>query len=171
MLIRNPYRAILSAYKHHVFGVHSGTDIRLRLNIMEALDMAERHHERIDPAHFARFALEHLEVWRDTIMDWVVVGGSKVMVVHYEDFLQDKMVQLRAVIGHLDIKLDSRRLQCVEFAHLEFYKRRSVQSMKHIFTKKLKDKFNKAIEEVNDILSRFGHKIIQRKLIELKIQY
>ena len=111
----------------------------------------------------ARFALEHLEVWREIIMDWVVVGGTRVLVTHYEDFLQDKMGQLRRVLGYLNIAPDSRRLQCVEFADLEFYKRRSSQSTKHLFTKKLKYEFNKAIDEVNKILKGFGHKIIKRK--------
>ena len=62
MLIRNPYRAILSAYKHQVFGVHSGSEIRLRLNILEALDMEERQQERIDPAHFARLQCSPLSL-------------------------------------------------------------------------------------------------------------
>ena len=60
--------------------------------------MEERQQERIDPARFAKFALEHLEVWRDIITDWVVVGGARVRVVHYEDFLRDKMGQLRTEI-------------------------------------------------------------------------
>ena len=51
MLIRNPYRAILSAYKHQVFGVHSGSEIRLRLNILEALDMEERQQVRVEHSH------------------------------------------------------------------------------------------------------------------------
>ena len=72
-------------------------------------------------------------------------------------------ILLRSVLGHLNIAQDSRRFQCVEFADLGFYKRRSSQSTKHIFTKKLKYEFNKAIEEVNDILMRFGHKILNRK--------
>ena len=110
-----------------------------------------------------KFALEHLEVWREIITDWVMVGGSRVLVVHYEDFLQDKMGQLRTVLGHLNIAPDSRRFQCVEFADLEFYKRRSSQSTKHIFTKKLKYEFNKAIEEVNHLLKRFGHKTVKMK--------
>ena len=76
--------------------------------------------------------LEEVKVRDNTVM----VGGSRVLVVHYEDFLQDKMGQLRTVLGHLNIAPDSRRFQCVEFADLEFYKRRSSQSTKHIFTKK-----------------------------------
>ena len=31
LLIRNPYSAVASAYRHHVLGVHSGSDIRIRV--------------------------------------------------------------------------------------------------------------------------------------------
>ena len=118
--------------------------------------------ENIDLEHFGKFAVEHLEIWRDIITDWVVVG-TEVLVLHYEDFLQDKMKEVRELVDYLSLGQDTRRLQCVHFASLDFYKRKTSQGKKNMFTKELASKFNKVIEDVNQILQKHGHKIIKRK--------
>ena len=128
---------------------------------MEALRTQGRE-QKIDPGHFSRFALEHLQIWRDIIIDWVVLG-TEVMVVHYEDFLEDRVLQLRTILGYLSLDVDTRRLQCIQFAYLDFYKRRTSQSMDNILTKELKSKFDQVVEEVNQILRKRGHPIIKRK--------
>ena len=145
-----------------MFGVHSGSEIRLRTNLLAALSTRERQHENIDKEHFARFALEQLDMWRNIIMDWVVLG-TEVLVVHYEDFLEDKIGQLRKIIKFLGLTEDTRRLQCVQFASLEFYKRPRTNLKEKLFSDQLKSQFYKVVEEVNIILKRHGHPMVSRK--------
>ena len=162
LLIRDPLGAVLSAYRHQMFGVHSGSEIRLRTNLLAALSTRERQHENIDQEHFARFALEQLDMWRNIIIDWVVLG-TEVLVVHYEDFLEDKIGQLRKIIRFLGLTEDPRRLQCVQFASLEFYKRPPTNLRKKLFTDQLKSQFYKVVEEVNTILKKHGHRMVSRE--------
>lgn len=54
------------------------------------------------PGSFESFCGEHITLWRDTILDWVVVGGPGVLLVHYEDFLSNKMGTISRVLRHLE---------------------------------------------------------------------
>ena len=53
------------------------------------------------PGSFERFCSEHITLWRNTILDWVEVGGPAVLLVHYEDFLSNKLATIRRVLSHL----------------------------------------------------------------------
>ena len=153
LLIRNPYRAILSAYQHLRNGVHSGSDVQLRNNILEALENIDK---KIDKEDFERFALKQIISWRDIILDWVILG-EKVLVVYFEDFVQNKIEQMEKVFDFLKISMEKERMKCVKFATLDFYRRRNNFGKEVKISKNLKKKILKIIKEVNKILKIFGH--------------
>ena len=147
LLIRNPYEAILSSYRHKMFGVHSGTDVQLRLGIMDALKNPVNDNFENDE-QFEIFSLQHLEHWKNIILDWIN-NADKILIVFYEDFIEDKMRQIEKVLDHLQIQVDQNRLQCVKFSSLNFYKRQTYTKLeKNVFSKKFKIKANKIMKEI-----------------------
>ena len=153
VLIRNPYKAILSAYQHLRNGVHSGSDVQLRNNILEAL---ENRDKTIDKEDFEKFAIKQIISWRDIILDWVILGG-KVLVVYFEDFVKNKTGQIEKVLDFLKIPKEKERMKCVKFATLDFYRRRNNYAKEHKISKYLKKKILKIVNEVDTILKIFGH--------------
>ena len=61
---------ILSSYRHKMFGVHSRTDVQLRLGIMDALKNPVNDNFENDE-QFEIFSLQHLEHWKNIIIDWM----------------------------------------------------------------------------------------------------
>ena len=152
-MIRNPYRALLSAYKHRKYGVHSGTESELRINILGALEQQEK---RISFAELESFSLEQIENWRDIIVDWVSLG--KVLVVFYENLVKEKMSELKRIFAFLEIPIIEWRFHCISHAPLDFYKRQNqVQLKKQLFSEKLNRKISATVNELNNILTSYGH--------------
>ena len=54
--------------------------------------------------------------------------------------------------------MNSTRLQCVDRALLEFYKRRPAASREELFTRRIRRIISSAVDEVNIILRENGHK-------------
>ena len=152
-MVRHPYRALLSAYQHLMNGVHSGSDVQLRNNIVEAL---ENRDKKIDKDDFEKFALDQINSWRDIILDWVILG-KEVLVVYFEDFVQNKAKQMERVYDFLKISKNQERMNCVKFATLDFYRRRNKYGNDLKISKNLKKKVTKIVKEVDKILKKFGH--------------
>ena len=155
LLIRHPLLAMLSAYQHLMHGVHSGTEVQLRNNIMDALENQDRDKE-IDQEDFERFALHQIKCWGDIILDWLILG-KKVLVVYFEDFVRNKIDQMKKVFDFLMISIDQERMNCVKYAAIDFYKRRNSFGKEVKISKKLKKKIFKMIKKVDHILKIFGH--------------
>ena len=58
----------------------------------------------------------------------------------------------------LKVEVNSTRLQCVDRASLEFYKRRPAASREELFTRRVRRMISRAVDEVNIILTANGHK-------------
>ena len=152
-MIRNPYRAILSAYQHQMNGVHSGSDVQLRNNIVEAL---ENRNKKIDTEDFEKFAFNQINKWRDIILDWVILG-REVLVVYFEDFVKNKTNQMEKVLDFLKVSKNLDRINCLRFATLDFYRRRNNYGLELKISKNLTKKVIKVTKEVDTILKKFGH--------------
>ena len=61
-----------------------------------------------------------LRRWEQIILDWVELG--EVVVVHMEEVLEDRVVQVRRILHFLHIVPDERRLECVKYGKFDFYK-------------------------------------------------
>ena len=75
-------------------GVHFGSDVQLRNNIVEAL---ENRNKKIGTDDFEKFALNQINKWRDIILDWVILG-REVLVVYFEDFVKNKTNQMEKIL-------------------------------------------------------------------------
>ena len=151
-MIRNPYRAILSAYQHQMNGVHFGSDVQLRNNIVEAL---ENRNKKIGTDDFEKFALNQINKWRDIILDWVILG-REVLVVYFEDFVKNKTNQMEKILDFLKVSKNLDRINCVKFATLDFYRRRNNYGLDLKISMDLRKKVIKVAKEVDTILKKFG---------------
>ena len=154
LLIRNPLRAILSAYKHKLNGVHSGTEAIMRNNLGRLINKPAENIIRI--SQLENFALEQIENWKNIIKDWVTVG--QVIVVFFEDVEEDKVRELTRIFQFLDLPVNENRLNCIRNAPIDLYKRKtSAYPEMSMFSENLKDKIASTIDQVNAILKVFGH--------------
>ena len=93
LLIRNPFKAILSAFRHIHFGAHSDSEIKTRINVLGALQSKQDKNKKINVEHFEMYALSHIKLWREIIEHWITLG--EVLVVHFEDVVDDKRRPLK----------------------------------------------------------------------------
>ena len=157
-MIRNPFNAIVSTYRHIRFGVHSNSDILTRINIVSALRLKKDETKKININDFETFAIKHIMIWRNIIEDWIKLG--EVLVVHFEDVVEDKVSEVERILGFLNIPLDTRRIECMKYANLDFYRRNSPKLQQNLFSEKLSNLFKNNVERVNDLLHKFGHRKI-----------
>ena len=103
-----------------------------------------------------RFTLKSLYIWRTTIEDWITLG--KVHIVHYENVLEKRIVELRKILNFLDIPIQNWRLNCVKYCNVDMYLRKNgTTPEKSPYSRFLKNHIWKNIFEVNDMLIRNGH--------------
>ena len=105
---------------------------------------------------FEKFALSHIKLWREIIEHWIKLG--EVLVVHFEDVVDDKVYEVERVLGFLHTALDKRRMECMKYASLNFYRRRSKIRQQSLFSEQISSIFIKNIDIVNDLLVQFGHR-------------
>ena len=72
--------------------------------------------------NFERFVLENIHIWRTIIEDWVRVGD--ILVVHYENILQDRNTELNKILRFLGVEIDETRMKCVNYCDNDMYKRK-----------------------------------------------
>ena len=123
---------------------------------MGALQSKQDENKMINVKGFEKFALSHIKLWREIIEHWVKLG--EVFVVHFEDVVDDKVYEVERVLGFLHTALDKRRIECMKYASLDFYRRRSKMMKQNLFSEQLSSIFKKNIDIVNDLLAQFGHR-------------
>ena len=133
-------------------GVHFGSDVQLRNNIVEAL---ENRNKKIGTDDFEKFALNQINKWRDIILDWVILG-REVLVVYFEDFVKNKTNQMEKILDFLKVSKNLDRINCVKFATLDFYRRRNNYGLDLKISMDLRKKVIKVAKEVDTILKKFG---------------
>ena len=156
LLVRNPFRAVLSAFRHNKFGVHANSDYGLKKDIVSALMYQGQGRNRINIAEFEQAALKHIVIWREIVENWVKLG--EVLVVHYEDVVDDKVAEVERILGFLKLTPDKRRIDCMRYATLDFYKRHSGGGGALLYSKELSRVFRENIERVDKLLIQYGHR-------------
>ena len=151
-MIRNPFKAILSWFRHHEVGPHSTSEIS---------SLAYKSRERSEDQSifytekFEKFALENIDKWRTLVEDWVILGD--VIVVHFETVISDRIGQLERILKFLNLKKNDQRLECLKYCNVDMYKRKSKKLEKSPFSEELRAKINDKINKVNRLLLKYGH--------------
>ena len=153
----NVFHALLTYVECLPSSSNSKTESPLLNSLARHATLAlENRDKKIDKDDFEKFALDQINSWRDTILDWIILG-KEVQVVYFEDFVQNKIEQMEKVFDFLKISKEKERMKCVKFATLDFYRRRNNFGKELKISKNLKKKILKIIKEVNKILKIFGY--------------
>ena len=72
------------------------------------------------------FTLDALNIWRTTIEDWITLGT--VHIVHYENVLEDRMLEIRKIMDFLSIPIQDWRLPCVKYCNFDMYLREAFKT-------------------------------------------
>ena len=75
---------------------------------------------------------------------------GEVLVIHYEDVVDTKMEEVEKILRFLDQNIDKRRMECMKYANLDFYKRNNPKLMKNPFSM-----IKNNVDIVNDTLVSF----------------
>jgi len=156
LLIRNPFDAILSAFRHKKFGTHSSSELALRTNILRSLNLQNNVNNGINVKEFEKVAKEYIIIWREIVEQWVELG--EVLVVHYEDVVDDKVAEVERILKFLEFIPDKKRMECMKFASLDFYKRQSQGDRRTLYSAELARVVRENIDFVNKLLLRHGHR-------------
>ena len=122
---------------------------------MRALS-SHNQEDKINIKKFEIYAVKYVQVWREIIEDWVTLG--ELLVVHFEDVVDNKVSEVKRMLEFLRITPDKRRMDCMEFARLDFFKRESAKPRQDLYSERLVNIFKENIEIVNKLLDKFGHK-------------
>ena len=94
-------------------------------------------------------------ILRTVIEDWIRLGN--IHVVHFENVLSHRVRELRRILKFLDIKIDQRRMSCVEFCENDMFKRNKDNQTSLQFTEMIKTEIEKNIHFVDQLLGKYGH--------------
>ena len=148
LLIRNPFSAILSMFRHIHFGFHSSSDIALKEDILSVFSAENLN--LYFTKKFRKFAAKSIQKWRNIIDDWVILGD--VIIVHHEDFLSDKMEQMERILKFLRVEPDQQRLSCLKFSTVDMFRRKSRALPENPFSGTLSSTIRQHINQVNYLL-------------------
>jgi len=153
LLIRNPFSAIISMFRHVHFGFHSSSDIAVKEDI---LNLFKPESVRVFfTRKFRKFASKSILKWRKIIEDWVILGDC--LVVHFEDVQEDKLKEIIRIINFLEVNPDHQRLTCLQYSTVDIFKRKSKKMPRSPFSRQLSENIRKHIDQVDQLLQEFGH--------------
>ena len=107
--------------------------------------------------NFERFVLENINIWKTVIEDWVRVGD--ILVVHYENILQNRTTEITRILNFLDVEIDETRMKCVEYCKDDMYKRKvaTTDQSPPPYTEVLKKEVDINIRYIDNLLVEFKH--------------
>ena len=83
---------------------------------------------------------------------------GEVHVVHFENVLEERMVEIEKILQFLQITIQEWRLSCVKYCSMDMYLRKNgTQSVTSPYSNWLKVHVWETILEVNDMLINHGH--------------
>jgi len=159
LLIRNPFKAIISSFIHLNFGTYSDSlfgKIAQEKKIFRAESYAEINMTRLYTKEFEQYAVDNIGKWTKIAQDWIELGDT--LVVHLEDVVKNTIPEIRRILRFINIEPDERRLKCVEYGNFDIFKRSSLKLEKNPFPQYIVEIVEKNIELVNQILLRYGHR-------------
>ena len=80
-------------------------------------------------------------------------------MVHFGNVLSNRVRELSRILNFLDIKIDQKRMSCVEFCENDMFKRNKENqtSPPLQFTEIIKTEIEKNIKFVDQLLEKYGH--------------
>ncbi|XP_064099486.1 uncharacterized protein LOC135210552 [Macrobrachium nipponense] len=153
LLLRNPYRAILS-FHNFLFAGHTGF-----APIM--------NYRRKDWPHFV-----HLQTksWLELAVNWTTMAHpDNLTVLHYETLKEDPVPSLTRALETRNLLWDPKRMECLRKAHsYRTFKRKEefIPEELEIFSAKDRDKIDRAIRYVDYLLQKKGKQPLPLHLYE-----
>ena len=153
LLVRNPFSAILSMFRHVHFGFHSSSEMAVKEDILSVFNTEKVH---LYFTHkFRNFAAKSILKWRKIIEDWIILGD--VIVVHFEDLSDDKIREMKRILEFLHVSPDPHRLTCLKFSTVDIFKRKSKPLPRNPFSEDLSVNIRQHIDYVDSLLLELGH--------------
>ncbi|CAG0888869.1 unnamed protein product [Darwinula stevensoni] len=139
LLVRNPYKAILSFHNFLFTGHLSHAPVRNFLR-----------------KDWPRFVEASGKKWLETYLNWLEMS-PKVLVVHYENLTADPSSCLRKMLHFLDLSVDENRMACIQNHRREQFRRPSgyVPDVE-FFPPEVRRKMDKAILHLDGELRKRG---------------
>ena len=130
-----------------------------KVSISGDSDTIPNHHKTrlLHYNNFERFVLENIHIWTTVIEDWVRVGD--ILVVHYENILEDRTTELKKILNFLDVEVNETRIKCVEYCKNDMYKRKvtTINQSSPPYTDFLRKEIDKSMQYIDDLLVEFEH--------------
>ena len=117
---------------------------------------AELNMTRFYTTEFEQYAADSIEKWTRVAQDWIELGDT--LVVHLEDVVENKELQIRRILSFLGIDPDERRFNCVKHGHFDIFKRQPIKFEISPFPEHIVEKIKKQIDIVNKTLLNYGHR-------------
>ena len=117
---------------------------------------AELNMTRFYTTEFEQYAADSIEKWTRVAQDWIELGDT--LVVHLEDVVENKELQIRRILSFLGIDPDERRFNCVKHGHFDIFKRQPIKFEISPFPEHIVEKIKKQIDIVNRTLLNYGHR-------------
>lgn len=151
LLIRNPFLAVISFFRHQKFGHHSQSDFSNTVHKTRAREDLQVFYT----AEFGDFARGNIVRWRQIVEDWVHLGSP--LVVHSSSMTRDPSSSLGEVMAFLGLQPDPWRMECLHFSNVDYFKRKGGRLASSPYGPELEALFWREIHRVDRILRRFNH--------------
>ncbi|XP_047472240.1 uncharacterized protein LOC125027303 [Penaeus chinensis] len=152
LLLRNPYRAILS-FHNYLFGGHTGY-------------APLANYRRKDWGAFVKL---QAKAWLEMAVNWTTQAeAGRLRVLHYEELKEDPIPLLEDVLRFRGLDVDPLRLKCLKSHANQKFKRREefVMAGLEIFSHEDRDKIDRAIRYVDYLLKLHNQRPVPLHLYE-----
>ncbi|XP_042878223.1 uncharacterized protein LOC122257185 [Penaeus japonicus] len=152
LLLRNPYRAILS-FHNYLFGGHTGY-------------APVANYRRKD---WGAFVSLQAKAWLEMAVNWTMqTEAGRLRVLHYEELKEDPIPLLEDVLRFRGLEVDPQRLKCLKSHTNKKFKRREefIPAGLEIFSPGDRDKIDRAIRYVDYLLRLHNQRPVPLHLYE-----
>ncbi|XP_037800320.1 uncharacterized protein LOC119595226 [Penaeus monodon] len=152
LLLRNPYRAILS-FHNYLFGGHTGY-------------APLANYRRKDWGAFVKL---QAKAWLEMAVNWTTQAeAGRLRVLHYEELKEDPIPLLEDVLRFRGLDVDPLRLKCLKSHTNKKFKRREefIPAGLEIFSNEDRDKIDRAIRYVDYLLRLHNQRPVPLHLYE-----
>ncbi|XP_006825198.1 sialate:O-sulfotransferase 1-like [Saccoglossus kowalevskii] len=157
VLFRNPFRAVISHYNFKETRDHRG--------------VAKWEANMNTSRHWHNSSKKTMDWWRDVAKFWLTLYEKPILVVHYEDLVNDTVGELTRMLDFLHVPQKERRIDCVR-NKLEggFHRHSNVNQELQFaaFTPEMRSEIKNFTDWTSSILTQRGYKPIYR-LKELEV--
>jgi len=139
LLIRDPYRAILSYFQLLQTSEHTGTINK----------------ESFKYSKFRKFVKNAIKSWYQIIEDWVL-HADMCHIVYFEDILSSTKEELKKIVEILGLNVDEKRLKCLEHNQQNKLKRKKLERDFNPFRGELAELIDSYIDKANVLVKKIN---------------